>query len=192
MTEGDWIASLRNPCDGELAMTKIKFIKSFYAECRMTEVDGDIMRDFEINLNHVLVDTFNFILKYEETSLKKILNIPVTITEAHIVDAVGKRFDMKSTVSEIANVLGVSMPTATVAVKKLERKGFVLKSPCGVDARRSIISLTDMGKKIERAHRVFHEKMVRNISRQFNGDEKDILLKAITKLSAFFKEKVEV
>ena len=149
------------------------------------------MNDFEVNLNNVLVETFNNILKYEETSLKKIMNIPITITEAHMIEAVGK-YKSEATVSKIASLLGVTMPTATVAVKKLERKGFLKKDPCAQDARCSIISLTDMGRKIEKVHQLFHEKMVRNISRQFADSEKDILLKAIKTLSEFFKTKVVV
>jgi len=83
------------------------------------------------------------------------------------------------------------MPTATVAVKKLESKGFINKVPCAKDGRRTIISLTDMGKKIEKAHRLFHRRMVKNISNQFEESEKDVLFRAVTKLSEFFKEKVE-
>ena len=149
------------------------------------------MDAFEISLNGVLTDTFNSILKYEELSLKKILDVPVTITEAHIIEAVGKREGGETTVSSLASFLGISPPTATVAVKKLENKGFIKKVQCQKDGRRSIISLTDMGKRVERIHRIFHEKMVRNIGRQFADDEKDILLKAIKTLNEFFRVKAE-
>ena len=150
------------------------------------------MNDFEKNLNDVLVDTFNYILKYEEDSLKTILNIPITITEAHMIEAVAKQEKGEATVSKIAIHLGIAMPTVTVAVKKLERKGFIKKSPCEKDARRAIISLTDLGRKIDKVHRLFHEKMVRNISGQFLDSEKDVLLRAIEKLSYFFREKVDI
>jgi len=149
------------------------------------------MDDFEKSLNHVLVDTFNMILKYEESSLKKIVSVPVTITEAHMIEAIGTQENEETTVSEIASLLSISMPTATVAVKKLESKGFIKKAPCVRDGRRTIISLTEMGKKIEKAHRLFHKRMVRNISNQFPEAEKDILFRAVTKLSEFFKEKIE-
>jgi len=149
------------------------------------------MDDFENGLNSVLVDTFNMILKYEESSLKKIVSVPVTITEAHMIEAIGTQENGETTVSEIASVLNVSMPTATVAIKKLESKGFIKKAPCAKDGRRTIISLTAMGKKIEKAHRLFHLRMVKNISKQFPEDEKVILFKAVTKLSEFFKEKIE-
>ena len=149
------------------------------------------MNDFEKSLNHVLVETFNYILKYEELSLKNFLNMPVTITEAHMIEAISTQEDNETTVSELASFLNISMPTATVAVKKLENKNFIKKVPCEKDGRRAIISLTDMGKRIEKAHRLFHEKMVRNISRQYIDAEKEVLLKAVTTLSEFFKEKVE-
>ena len=146
---------------------------------------------FEKELNHVLVDTFNNILKYEETSLKKALNVPVTITEAHMIEAVGNQGNKEMTVSKIAALLNIAMPTATVAVKKLESKGFIKKVPCEKDGRSTIISLTDAGRRIEKMHRLFHEKMVRNISGLFDAPEKDILLRVTTKLSDYFKEKVE-
>ena len=149
------------------------------------------MDTFEKSLNNVLVDTFNSILKYEESSLKKIVSVPVTITEAHMIEAVGEHKEEGTTVSDVASILGVSMPTATVALKKLESKGFVNKVPCAKDGRRTIISLTDMGKKINKAHNLFHRRMVLNISREFPETEKDVLFKAVTRLNDFFKERAE-
>lgn len=149
------------------------------------------MDAFELNLNDILVDTFNNILKYEELSLKKILNIPITINEAHMIEAVGKQEEKKTTVSKLAALLNIAIPTATVAVKKLESKGFIKKVPCEEDGRRTIVSLTDLGRKVEKVHHLFHEKMVRNISGQFLEAEKEMLLKAIKTLNEFFRVKVE-
>ena len=149
------------------------------------------MDDFEKSLNNVLVDTFNSILKFEENSLKKIVSVPITITEAHIIEAVGTQKNKETTVSEIASMMSISTPTATVAVKKLESKGFIKKAPCARDGRRAIISLTEMGKRIDRAHGLFHTRMVKNISRQFKEAEKIVLYRAITKLNEFFREKAE-
>ena len=149
------------------------------------------MDPFEKSLNHMLVEVFNLILKYEESVLKKNLNVPLTITETHIIEAIGKQSDEDATVSGIASYLQITKPTATVAIKKLEKKGFIEKIPCEKDGRRTIISLTDLGKRIERAHYLFHERMVKNISNQFLEAEKAILLQAVDKLREFFREKVE-
>ena len=149
------------------------------------------MDDFVTRINVLLVDTFNSILKYEESSLKKALRVPVTITEAHIIEAIGNRQGDETTISDIASYMGIAAPTATVAIKKLESKGFVRRSASARDGRRVIISLTDLGEKIDRAHRLFHRKMVRNISRQLPEDEKDALLRAMDKLSEYFKGRIE-
>ena len=150
------------------------------------------MDDFEKSLNHVLVETFNLILRFEEESLKKIVSVPVTITEAHIIEAIGTQENEETTVSEISSLMGISMPTTTIAAKKLESKGFIKKAPCAKDGRRTIISLTEMGKRVNRAHNLFHRRMVKNISNQLKETEKEVLYSAVTKLSDFFKEKVEV
>lgn len=148
------------------------------------------MKDFEDSLNSILVDTFNLILKYEETSLKSIAQINVTVTEAHILEAISKIGD-GTNISDIAEALNIAMPTATVAVKKLENKGFVTKVPCSADGRRYIVSLTELGKKVNKAHALFHKKMVRHISSNFDENQQEILVTAMQKLSEFFKEKVE-
>lgn len=149
------------------------------------------MNDFERNLNNVLVDVFNYILKYEEMSLKSLSNMKITMSEAHLIEAIN-RLGGNTTVSEIAYLLNITVPTATVSVKKLENKGFVKKAPCSTDGRRSIVSLTKLGERIDKAHNLFHQRMVRNISRNFSDPEKKILLAAVKKLNNFFKEKVEI
>lgn len=146
------------------------------------------MNEFESNLNDILVNTFNSILKYEEFSLKKIAEISVTVGEVHMIEQIARR-EEGSSVSDIAFDMDIALPTATVAVKKLERKGLITKSPYSADGRRFIISLTPLGERINRAHSLFHRRMVRNISREFNPEEQGVLLSAIKKLNKFFCER---
>lgn len=146
------------------------------------------MKEFESNLNELLVKIFNYISRFEEQSLKAISKTSVTVTEAHILEIIGSK---NQTVSNIAAEMNIAVPTATIAVKKLERKGFITKTACSSDARSFIICLTEEGKRINRAHNLFHKKMVRNVSRGLTDAEKDVLLSAIKKLKVFFKEKVE-
>jgi len=148
------------------------------------------MDEFEKSLNKVLIETFNVILKYEEDSLKKLVETPVTIGEAHVIEAIGRQVGGETTVSEIASAMNVSAPTATVAIKKLESKGYVKKSPCAKDGRKMLVSLTATGKRIELSHRFFHSRMVRSISKQFQDNEKEVLYKTINKLNNFFQEQL--
>ena len=148
------------------------------------------MNNFEVKLNDLLVNTFNSILKYEETSLRAISETPVTIGEVHMIERIARRKG-GSSVSEIAEDMDIALPTATVAVKKLERKGFVTRTPNSEDGRRSIITLTPLGERIEHAHSIFHRRMVRNISRSFNESEQEVLIEAISKLNDFFIKQTE-
>jgi len=45
---------------------------------------------FSSQLNAVLVDTFNNILKFEENLLKQSTNIDLSINEMHLIEHVGK------------------------------------------------------------------------------------------------------
>lgn len=148
------------------------------------------MSDFEARLNDVLVGIFNSILRYEEQSLKAISSTPVTINEAHVLEVIGKQ-NHGITVSEIASALSISAPTATVAVKRLESKGFITKTTCADDGRKFLIGLTDTGERINRAHGLFHRKMVRSVSQNLSEPERDVLISAVMKLGVFFKEKVD-
>lgn len=148
------------------------------------------MDAFEESLNSLLVDTFNNILKFEEKSLRSISDMPVTVAEAHVLEAIGKKGGSAS-ISEISALLRVTLPTATVAIKKLERKGLIQKAQCSEDGRRSIVSLTELGHRLDRAHKVFHLKMVKDISRGLTDGEREVLLSSIQKLFRFFQEKLE-
>ena len=146
------------------------------------------MDEFEKQLNALLVDAFNQILRLEETSLRSSLGTSITVAEAHILDVVGKH-NGTITVSEIAATLKITAPTVTVALKKLERKGFVTKTACAEDARRFFIGLTRNGEKVYRVHAFFHKKMIENIGSSLTDAEKDALLSAVTKLNVFFGKK---
>ena len=148
------------------------------------------MDSFETSLNQILVSTFNNILKFEELSLKNLSGAGVTVSEAHMLEATREAGE-SVTVSEIASSLGVAVPTATVALQKLERKGLIVKTSCKADGRRALISLTRDGKRIDRAHGIFHQKMVKDLARGFDPSEKEMLLHAINKLNEFFVKRVE-
>jgi len=146
------------------------------------------VNDFESGLNSLLTELFNNVLKFEEQSIKT-WDVPITITEVHIIEAVNNQEN--TTTSKIAAELNIAMPTATVAVKKLEQKSLIEKTPCPDDRRSAIIKLTDMGKKINRLHQLFHRRMIRNVSKQIASAERDVLLRAVQTLNLFFRARIE-
>ncbi|MFZ5974014.1 MAG: MarR family winged helix-turn-helix transcriptional regulator [Bacillota bacterium] len=148
------------------------------------------MDAFSVELNEILVDTFRCILKVEEQAIRKSERIDLSISEMHLIESVGKKNDPGRTISDIADDLSITLPSVTVAINKLMKKGYVKKVKSENDGRVVHVTLTELGLKIDAVHRYFHEKMVRSVAKELSDDEKNAMVKGIKKLNAFFKKKL--
>lgn len=137
-------------------------------------------------LNSLLVDTFNAILKVEERSLRVGLTDTVTVTEMHILDAIGD--DGVRTVTELAAAAMVTVSTMTIAINRLEGKKLVERVRDTADRRVVRVRLTEAGRRIAYAHRRFHLRMARAVADGLEPGELDILAQAMEKLRGFFQE----
>lgn len=141
-------------------------------------------------LNELLVNTFRSVLKYEEQMLRNMGSLHLSISEMHLLEAVGMGLGQGRTVSETAKALSLTLPSVTVAVNKLEKKGLLSKAKAADDKRTVWLSLTDLGEKVNRVHQHFHENMVKSIARDMDETEKRALLKGMEKLNRFFDHKL--
>lgn len=146
------------------------------------------MDPFSFELNELLVSTYREITRIEELVLRSLSKDTLSIAELHILDVVGRD---GCTVTEIAQSMAISMPSATIAVKKLEKKGYVTKEKDPEDARRVCIRLTLLGRRAEAAHRWFHRQMVHNVEKSFDPEEREMLLHVIKEMNVFFREKAK-
>ncbi len=149
------------------------------------------MDDFAAQLNTLLVDTFRSILKVEEQMLKNHLRLNLSINEMHLIESVGKGGEEGITISSIAEDLSISLPSVTVAINKLQAKGYAEKTRGGADSRMVYVKLTRNGRRVDALHRRFHETMVNDIAGGLDGEEKRALTKGLVKLNAFFRDKLE-
>ena len=149
------------------------------------------MKPFEEQLNEVIVDTYRSILRVEENILKRSDQTVLSISEIHMLEAVGKGKDRRRTISELAEVLNITLPSVTVAINKLMKKGYVEKVRGEEDGRIVYVSLTRQGRRIDSAHRYFHESMVRSIIRDMTESEMQALYKGVMKLDTFLKEQLK-
>lgn len=143
---------------------------------------------FEKELNDLLVDTFRSILRVEEETLKG-TRINLSISELHLLEAVGKDREQGRTISDIAQELDITLPSVTVGINRLLKKGYVRKVRSGEDGRMVFVVLTREGRKVDNAHRYFHTQMVRKVSAELSEDEKKVLSRGIRRLDEFFKQK---
>ena len=128
------------------------------------------MREAEQKLNDLLVTSFENVGKMEERMLEASSN-DLSIAEVHMLECVGQNPAGYSTISGIAQALDITLPTVTVAVQRVE--------------------LTPRGRKMDAAHKYFHQNMVRSITRSMSETEVEQLVQALGKLNDFFERKQE-
>ena len=149
------------------------------------------MDAFNRELNRLLVMAYRKINKLEEGILHSVSGMDLSINEMHLLEAVGEKKPEGIPLYELAQRMDVSPPSVTVAINKLSKKGFVVKSKSEKDKRSVIVELTRMGKKMNAAHRYFHEQMVRDIDKLLTPGERDGLLRGMELLNRFFQDALD-
>jgi DNA-binding MarR family transcriptional regulator len=147
------------------------------------------MASFNRELNDILVDTFKIITKIEEISIKR-TGHDLSVSEVHILESAADDQGKGRTISDIAEDLRITLPSVTVAINKLVRKGYVSKMKDEADGRRVYVQLTDKGTQMDRVHRYFHKKLVSDISAGLTEPEKEALYTAMQKMNGFFEKRL--
>ncbi|MCQ2604586.1 MAG: MarR family transcriptional regulator [Spirochaetia bacterium] len=150
------------------------------------------MDEFSLMLNDILVDIYKNVITLEEKAIKNASSrIKLSISEIHLLEAVSGGKNAGRTISEIAEILDITKPSVTVAVNKLEKKGYLEKHTCESDLRSVRVFLTKEGAKVDAYHKYYHRFMVKSISDGLTDDEKKFLITTIGKLNNFFKDSIE-
>ena len=109
----------------------------------------------------------------------------------HLLEEVGKSGEGGVSIGDLAQKLGITPPSVTAAINKLEKKGSVSKNKCSKDGRVVYVSLTRLGIKIDSVHRYFHRQMISNISEELNEEERQYFTKALWGLTNSLKIKAK-
>ena len=141
-------------------------------------------------LNEMLTTAYRSICKVEEVMLRKLSNGDLSLHEMHMLECIGKHNGQNVTITDLAQDLDITPPSVTAMVKRLENKGFITKSRSGEDARRVCILLTEQGRRAEVAHRLFHRKMVRAITKDLTDTEREAIASGLQKMNAFMEESI--
>ena len=144
-----------------------------------------MLRRADAELNDLLVNTYQNVAKVESCMLTSQQN-DLSIAELHILECVGRG---QGSISRIAQAMEITLPTVTVAVKRLEKKGYVVKNKDENDGRVTRVALTARGRKMDAAHRYFHENMVRSITREMSEAEVEELVRILSKLNRYLERK---
>ena len=135
--------------------------------------------------NEILVGLFNEILNIEEKAVITEEFKDISNNDMHIIEAIGK--DEPKNMSTVAKAMGVTVGTLTIAINALVKKTYVIRERSEKDRRVVLISLTKKGETAFDHHKNFHDEMVKATVAGLNEDDKDVLVKALSNLSNFFK-----
>ena len=140
-------------------------------------------------INELLVELFNDILNIEKESLKNSHFSDLSITEMHVLDAIGLA---DRTMTEVASQIGVTVGTLTTSINRLVKKEYVLRERSETDRRYVQIKLSKKGKLAYRVHEAFHEKMVRTMTDRLSSEDNEVLIASMKRLTQFFKDNYSV
>ncbi len=141
------------------------------------------MNEYDSIVNELLLDIFDKILVTEEKALSKGNFSDLSIAEMHTLEGIGL-YDTR-TMSETAARLGITTGTLTVAIDRLVRKGYVERHRDTSDRRVVRVRLTKKGKLAFRMHSKFHTLLVDRIVEPLSGQERDLLVRLLTRVSDF-------
>lgn len=139
-------------------------------------------------LNEVLVKVFNQIMFSEEQNLSKLIGKEITVRDVHVIEAIDVcNANGTPYANVVAKYLNITAGTLTTAIKRLEHKGYVVRSTGLEDKRQVMLSLTSKGQKINSIHHDFHVKMVNEITKGLNLEEEKLMVELLNKVIEFFK-----
>jgi len=146
-----------------------------------------VMNHLYGTLNELLVKLFNDILQIEEQSLKDDQFKDLSITEVHVIEAIG--LAEARNMSSVARDLDITIGTLTIGINNLLRKGYVNRIRSDEDRRIVLISLTEKGQEAYRQHSQFHDEMIKTTIAKLSEDEMKVLISALENINGYFKEK---
>ncbi|WP_136808159.1 MarR family winged helix-turn-helix transcriptional regulator [Desulfosediminicola flagellatus] len=128
-------------------------------------------------LSHQLVEFYDKINSWEHSVVK---GSGLSPAQMHTIEVIGHHQDMR--MKELAERLGVTTGTLTVAVDKLERKGLVERKPHHSDRRSWFVALTAKGQAAFAQHDRFHNDFTKDISEGLTNKEITMFSSLLSKL----------
>lgn len=146
------------------------------------------MADAYETFNEVLVNLYNDIMTIEEKAVITGEFKDISNNDMHIIDAIG--IGESKNMSAIAKELSVTVGTLTIAINNLVKKGYVVRKRSEKDRRVVYISLAEKGVRAYKHHAKFHEDMIKAIIKDFNDEEIELVIAALSNLVKFFRSKL--
>ncbi len=146
------------------------------------------MERFVAELDVSLMDLYRSMMRMENRAVRHFAKAKLTAGEMNLIEQLCRSGRDGMTIGALASALGIARPSVTVAVNRLEQKGYVTKVPSVTDRRSVRVLPTAEGIKMEAYHSFYHRSAVKSLTDSFDEDEKAALMRGVKKLVQFFEE----
>ena len=148
------------------------------------------MDDFTAQFNNILVRAYHNVLLMEETK-RKYSRTTTSFRGRNAMEFLYNSKNGEKKISDIAEYLKISRPSATSLIKKLETLDYVRRSIDREDERSTIISLTRKGRLVTALQIAHRNKVSSSICAEFTEEEKQVLYKGFCRLNQVFEECID-
>ncbi len=149
------------------------------------------MDDFNRNLNNIIVESYHNALQMEE-KLKKNTRTKLSFRDRNVMEHLLENEEGLS-LSEIADYLKLSRPSATEIIKKLESMGLVerFRDASENDDRKKRVRITKKGRFICALQRQYRKELVSRITEDLDEQEKEAFYKGMKALNRCFDQSIK-
>lgn len=132
-------------------------------------------------LSKTIISFYEKLYTWEEGVVK---DSGLTTAQNHAIEIVGHEGAIKMV--SLAEKLGVTTGTLTVAIDRLEEKELLRRVPHKSDRRSYLIELTEKGREVFKMHHSHHLNLTREMVTDFSEREQADLYKALKKMMKHF------
>ncbi|MBQ3424964.1 MAG: MarR family transcriptional regulator [Clostridia bacterium] len=141
-------------------------------------------------LNRLLVDTYRAAGKIEQVMLEDLSGGKLSMSEMRAIECIGNGRQLGRTVTEISQELDITLPSVTAMVKRLEKKGYLIKQRGSRDARQVNIRLTDDGYHAYVGYLFVQRRMINAVRNSIQEEDVNVLISSLKGLNEFFSHKM--
>ena len=146
------------------------------------------MKDFPAFFTDTMLTLFQKMLTYETMMLSQTEEMDISVSEARLLWKIGTE---PKTLTTLADAMGLTLPSVTVAVQKLQKKGYVLKERSKEDGRVVFVSLTQKGERMAHIYHYVQENAARGASADFTQAEKEAFVSGLNKVNRYLEDRIE-
>ena len=129
------------------------------------------------NLSQIFMEFYDKLSSWEHSVVK---DSGLSPTQMHTIEVIGHHQNLM--MKELADRLGITTGSLTVAVDRLEKLDMVKRMPHEHDRRSWLIALTDQGKAMYEQHHKYHEEFTREISHDLTNKEIELFTQLMARI----------